>query len=89
MSQYNILKPILIPYLGLGMFMAVACSKKSAWHPGLSGFLVLGAIHVLLIGGAYFLAANSKRNGTVLSPGGLAIGLGLAYCAGFGILFVL
>ena len=89
MSQYNILKLILMPYLGLGMFTAVACSKKSAWHPGLNGSLILVAIHLLLIGAAYFLAVNSKQSGAELSSGGLAIGLGLAYCAGFGILFAL
>jgi hypothetical protein len=79
----NILKLVLLPYFGLGMFMAVACSSHSAWHPGLNGFLILGAVHVVLIGSAYFLAINSKRNGTRLSPVGLAIGLGLAYFAGF------
>jgi hypothetical protein len=78
----NILKLILLPYFGLGMFMGIACSSRSAWHPGLNGFLILGAIHVLLVGSAFFLAVNSKRNGTRLSPPGLAIGLGLAYVAG-------
>jgi len=33
------------------MFMGVAFSKHSAWHPGLNAFLVLGAIHILLICG--------------------------------------
>jgi hypothetical protein len=78
----SLLKLIFLPYFGLGMFMAVACSSHSAWHPGLNGFLILGAVHVVLIGSAYFLAVNSKRNGTRLSPAGLAIGLGLAYVGG-------
>ena len=86
----NLLKLIFAPYFCLGMIMAVACSSRSAWHPGLNGFLVLGAIHVLLIAGVYFLAVNSLRNGTKLSPGGLAFGLGLSYIAGLVIfLFVL
>jgi hypothetical protein len=78
----NLLKLIFAPYFCLGMIMAVACSRRSAWHPGLNGFLILGAIHVLLMVGAYFLAVNSMRNGTKLSPGGLALGLGLSYFAG-------
>jgi hypothetical protein len=81
--MYNVLKFMLFPYFCLGMVMAVACSSRSAWHPGLSGFAVLGAIHVLLSVGAYFLAAKSKENGAGLSPSGLGAGFVLAYAAGF------
>jgi len=81
--MYNILKFLLFPYFCLGMVMAVACSSRSAWHPGLSGFAVLGAIHILLIVAAFLLAPNAKKNGTRVSPGGLGIGFVLAYIAGF------
>ena len=89
-TMTNLLKMIFAPYFCLRMIMAVACSSRSAWHPGLNGFLVLGAIHILLIVSAYFLAVNSMRNGTKLSRGALAFGLGLSYFAGLVIfLFVL
>ena len=89
-AMNNLLKFVIAPYFMLGTVMAVAFSKHSSWHPGLNACLILGAIHVLLIGGAYSLAINSKRNGTRLSPVGLGIGFGLAYIAGFSIfLFVL
>jgi hypothetical protein len=78
-----LLKLILAPYFLLGMFMATAFSKHSSWHPGRNVFLVLGAIHILLIGCTFFLAFKSKRNGARLSPAGMAIGQGLAYFAGF------
>jgi hypothetical protein len=65
------------------MFMGAAFSKHSSWHPGRKVFLVLGATHLLLLVSAYFLAIHSKRNGTKLSPVGLAIGFGMAYFAGF------
>jgi hypothetical protein len=68
------------------MVMAVAFSSSSAWHPGLSGFAVLGIVHILLIVGAFFLAANAKKGGVRLSPTGLGIGFALAYVAGFGII---
>jgi len=61
--------------------MGAAFSKHSSWHPGRNFFLVVGAIHVLLFGCAYNMAINSQRNGTRLSPGGLATGFGLAYFA--------
>lgn len=83
MNKFNLLKLILIPYFGLGMFMAVACSKRSAWHPSVNEKLILGAAHVALICAAYFLSKKSNLNGTKLSPLGLAIGFGLTYCAGF------
>jgi hypothetical protein len=79
----NILKLAIAPYFVLGMVMGASFSKHSARHPGRDGLLILGAIHVLLIVGAYFLARNSIRNGTRLSPTGLAIGFALAYFAGF------
>jgi hypothetical protein len=58
-------------------------SKHSSWHPGENVILILGAIHLLLVGCAYFLAVKSRQNGTGMSPLGLAIGFGLAYAAGF------
>jgi hypothetical protein len=79
----NLLKLVIAPYFLLGGLMGAAFSKHSSWHPGRNFFLVVGAIHVLLIGCAYNLAINSQRNGTRLSPGGLATGFGLAYFAGF------
>ena len=79
----NLLKFVMAPYFLLGMVMGASFSKHSSWHPGRNTYLILGAIHVLLIGGAYFLVINSKRSGTRLSPMGLAIGFGLAYAAGF------
>ena len=82
-TMNNLLKFILAPYFLLGMVMGAAFSKHSSWHPGWNFFLVIGVIHVLLIVCAYFLAIHSKRNGTRLSPVGLAIGLGVAYFAGF------
>jgi hypothetical protein len=81
--MYNLLKFMLFPYFGLGMFMAVACSSRSAWHPGLSGFAVLGIIHIVLIVIAFFMAANAKKTGVNFSRSGLAIGFALAYVAGF------
>jgi hypothetical protein len=80
--MYNVLKFMLFPYFALGMVMAVACSSHSAWHPGLSGFAVLGAIHILLIVVAFFLAANAQNNGARLSSSGLGIGFVLSYIAG-------
>jgi len=65
------------------MFMGVAFSKHSAWHPGLNAFLVLGAIHILLICGTFFLVIKSKQKSATFSQSGLAVGQGLAYFAGF------
>jgi hypothetical protein len=77
------LKLVIAPYFLLGMFMGVALSKHSSWHPGRNVFLVLAAIHLLLVCCGYFLAINSRQNGTQISTPGLTIGLGLAYVAGF------
>jgi len=68
--------------MGLGMFTGVACSSRSAWHPGWKGFMVLAGIHVLLVGCGYSLAKNSHQNGARMSPGGLSAGFVLAYVAG-------
>jgi hypothetical protein len=91
--MYNILKLLLFPYFALGMVMAVACSSRSGWHPGLSGFAVLAAIHALLIVAAFSLARsarNAKENGSRLSPSGLGTGFVLAYVVGLVIfLFVM
>ena len=80
--MYNVLKFTLLFPFGLGMAMAVACSSRSAWHPGLSGFAVLGAVHILLFAGAFFLV-KAKENGAGISPSGLGAGFVLAYVAGF------
>lgn len=79
----TILKLVIAPYFLLGMFMGVALSKHSSWHPGGNVFLVLAAIHLLLAGCGHFLAINSRQYGTRISTSGLAMGLGLAYVAGF------
>ena len=79
----TILKLVMAPYFMLGMLIGAALSKHSSWHPGENVILILGAIHLLLVGCAYFLAVKSRQNGTGMSPLGLAIGFGLAYDAGF------
>jgi hypothetical protein len=83
----SLLKLILAPYFLLGMTMGAAFSKHSSWHPGLNAFLVLGTIHILLIGCTFFLVSKSKQKGARLSPSGLAVGQGLAYFAGFLVFF--
>jgi hypothetical protein len=80
--MYNLLKLLLFPYFALGMIMAVACSSRSAWHPGLSGFAVLGAIHILLTVGAFYLV-KAQKNAAGMSSSGLGAGFVLAYVAGF------
>jgi hypothetical protein len=81
-SSYQMLKLILIPYFILGAITAGAFSKNSVRHPGLTGFLILGIIHVLLFAVAYF-AVKAKKRKTSLSPLGLGIGFGLTYSAAF------
>ena len=80
--MYGILKFILLFPFCLGMVMAVACSRRSAWHPGLTGFAVLGAIHVLLTVGAFYLVEAQKKCAGI-SSSGLGAGFVLAYVAGF------
>ena len=80
--MYNLLKVLLFPYFALGMVMAVACSSRSAWHPGLIGFAVLAAIHVLLTVGAFSLV-KAQKNSEGISSSGLGAGFVLAYVAGF------
>jgi hypothetical protein len=80
--MYNVLKFTLLFPFCLGMVMAAACSRRSAWHPGLTGFAVLGAIHILLTVGAFYLV-KAQKNAAGMSPGGLRAGFVLAYVAGF------
>jgi acyl-CoA synthetase (AMP-forming)/AMP-acid ligase II len=82
----NVLKLIFIPYMGLGVFTAVAIqaarSGRLAWHPAFADFAILAAVHLLLFGGGFFLAARSNQQHPKLSPSGLSVGLVLAYAAG-------
>jgi hypothetical protein len=56
----NLIKFVIAPYFLLGMVMGAAFSKHSSWHPGRNAFLVLGAIHIVLIVSAYSLAMKAR-----------------------------